>query len=194
MASYEEAARWLAEHPDRTIEDFAGATDHHYYNSPSWFYNHVDYYDEKNYSRDTEHMTETKFGGGINVFLGEYAAQSNTLNAALSEAAYMTGLERNGDIVKMAAYAPLFGNLTALHWAPDLIWFNNVTSTCSVNYYVQQVFAKNAGSALLSSTLMLNLFRRNMRRCQYCQSARYWCWRMPVRVHHLLPTSCRRTE
>lgn len=153
MASYEEAARWLAEHPDRTIEDFAGATDHHYYNSPSWFYNHVDYYDEKNYSRDTEHMTETKFGGGINVFLGEYAAQSNTLNAALSEAAYMTGLERNGDIVKMAAYAPLFGNLTALHWAPDLIWFNNVTSTCSVNYYVQQVFAKNAGSALLSSTL-----------------------------------------
>ncbi|MDE7326445.1 MAG: hypothetical protein K2N63_09230, partial [Lachnospiraceae bacterium] len=153
MASYEEAARWLAEHPDKTINDFAGATDHHYYNSPSWFYNHVDYYDEKNYSRDTEHMTETKFGGKIPVFLGEYAAQSNTLNAALSEAAYMTGLERNGDIVKMAAYAPLFGNLTATHWAPDLIWFNNRTSTCSVNYYVQQVFAKNAGSALLSSTL-----------------------------------------
>lgn len=153
MASYEEAARWLAAHPDKTISDFAGATDHHYYNSPSWFYNHVDYYDEKNYSRSTEHMTETKFGGGINVFLGEYAAQSNTLNAALSEAAYMTGLERNGDIVKMAAYAPLFGNLTALHWAPDLIWFNNTTSTCSINYYVQQIFAKNAGSALLSSTL-----------------------------------------
>ncbi|MDE6874963.1 MAG: hypothetical protein K2P87_10960 [Lachnospiraceae bacterium] len=83
----------------------------------------------------------------------EYAAQSNTLNAALSEAAYMTGLERNGDIVKMAAYAPLFGNLTALHWAPDLIWFNNTASTCSINYYVQQIFAKNAGSALLSSTL-----------------------------------------
>lgn len=153
MASYEEAARWLAAHPDKTIGDFAGATDHHYYNSPSWFYNHVDYYDEKNYSRDVEHMTEAKFGGGINVFLGEYAAQSNTLNAALSEAAYMTGLERNGDIVKMAAYAPLFGNLTALHWAPDLIWFNNVTSTCSVNYYVQQIFAKNKGSALLVSTL-----------------------------------------
>ncbi len=153
MASYEEAARWLTAHPDQSIGDFAGATDHHYYNSPSWFYNHVDYYDEKNYSRDPAHMTETKFGGGINVFLGEYAAQSNTLNAALSEAAYMTGLERNGDIVKMAAYAPLFGNLTALHWAPDLIWFNNTASTCSVNYYVQQVFAKNAGNALLASTL-----------------------------------------
>lgn len=153
MAAYEEAARWLAENPDKTISDFAGAIDHHYYNSPSWFLNHADYYDEKNYSRDTAGMTETKFGGGINVFLGEYAAQSNTLQAALAEAAYMTGLERNGDIVKMAAYAPLFGNLTATHWAPDLIWFNNHTSTCSVNYYVQQIFAKNAGNALLSSAL-----------------------------------------
>ncbi len=153
MASYEEAERWLAAHPDKTIADFAGATDHHYYNSPSWFFNHADYYDEKNYSRDTQHITKTKFGGGIPVFLGEYAAQSNNLRAALAEAAYMTGLERNGDIVVMAAYAPLFGNLTATHWAPDLIWFNNHTSTCSVNYYVQQIFAKNAGSALLSSTL-----------------------------------------
>ena len=65
----------------------------------------------------------------------------------------MTGLERNGDIVRMAAYAPLFGNLTALHWAPDLIWFNNHESTCSINYYVQQAFACNAGTELLSSTL-----------------------------------------
>lgn len=153
MAAYEEAARWLTGNPDKTISDFAGAIDHHYYNSPSWFLNHADYYDEYNYSRDTANMTEAKFGGGINVFLGEYAAQSNTLQAALAEAAYMTGLERNGDIVKMAAYAPLFGNLTATHWAPDLIWFNNRTSTCSVNYYVQQIFAKNAGTGLLSSTL-----------------------------------------
>lgn len=55
--------------------------------------------------------------------------------------------------VRMAAYAPLFGNLTALHWAPDLIWFNNHESTCSINYYVQQAFACNAGTELLSSTL-----------------------------------------
>lgn len=149
--AYEEAAKWLKEHPDKTINDFAGAIDHHYYNDPNWFLNHTDYYDETNYSRDTESMTDTKFGGGINVFLGEYAAQSNTLKAALSEAAYMTGLERNGDIVKMAAYAPLFGNLTALHWAPDLIWFNNHTSTASINYYVQKIFAKNAGTTLLQS-------------------------------------------
>lgn len=57
----------------------------------------------------------------------------------------------DGDSVKLAAYAPLFGNLTATHWAPDLIWFNNSTVTCSVNYYIQQIFSCNAGSALLES-------------------------------------------
>ena len=114
---------------------------------------HTDYYDEKNYSRDTDNMTTSTYGGGMNVFLGEYAAQSNTWKAALSEAAYMTGLERNGDIVKMAAYAPLFGNLTALHWSPDLIWFYNNTVTSSVNYYVQKIFAKNAGTTLLKSDM-----------------------------------------
>lgn len=153
MDAYKEAAAWLKDNPGRTINDFAGAIDHHYYNDPSWFLEHADYYDEKNYSRDSASMTDTKFGGGINVFLGEYAARSNRLEAALAEAAYMTGLERNGDIVKMAAYAPLFGNLTALHWAPDLIWFNNHTSTCSINYYMQKLFASNAGTTLLKSTL-----------------------------------------
>ncbi|MCI5937234.1 MAG: Ig-like domain-containing protein [Eubacterium sp.] len=152
-AAYKEADAWLQAHPGKTIDDFAGAVDHHYYNDPEWFLNHTDYYDEKNYSRDAASMTQTQFGGGMNVFLGEYAARSNQWRSALAEAAYMTGLERNGDIVKMAAYAPLFGNLTALHWAPDLIWFNNNTSTCSVNYYVQQVFAKNAGTTLLKSEL-----------------------------------------
>lgn len=153
MYAYEEAAEWLAANPDKTINDYAGAIDHHYYNDPSWFLDHADYYDEKNYSRDTASMTDTKFGGGINVFLGEYAARSNTLKAALAEAAYMTGLERNGDIVTMAAYAPLFGNLTATHWAPDLIWFNNHQSTSSINYYVQKIFSTNAGTSLLSSEL-----------------------------------------
>ena len=153
MQAYNEAAKWLKAHPDKTINDFAGAIDHHYYNEPSWFLTHTDYYDEKNYSRDTDNMTTSTYGGGMNVFLGEYAAQSNTWKAALSEAAYMTGLERNGDIVKMAAYAPLFGNLTALHWSPDLIWFNNNTVTSSVNYYVQKIFAKNAGTTLLKSDM-----------------------------------------
>jgi alpha-L-arabinofuranosidase len=151
--AYEEAAEWLAENPDKDISDFAGAIDHHYYNSPEWFLKHTDYYDEENYSRDTEGMLDSTYNGGISVFLGEYAAQSNTLEAALAEAAYMTGLERNSDIVKMAAYAPLFGNVTATHWAPDLIWFNNNTVTASVNYYVQQIFSINKGKTLLASTL-----------------------------------------
>lgn len=150
MASYREAQRWLDAHPGKTIRDFAGAVDHHYYNDPAWFFSHADYYDEKNYSRTK--LTETQYGGGMQVFLGEYASRSNTWNSALSEAAYMTGLERNGDIVRMAAYAPLFGNLTALHWAPDLIWFNNHTSTASVNYYVQKAFSNNAGTALLGTS------------------------------------------
>ncbi len=153
MPAYKEAYKWLNEHPGKTINDFAGAVDHHYYNDPGWFLEHADYYDETNYSRDTKDMADTKFGGGIDVFLGEYAAKSNRLEAALAEAAYMTGLERNGDIVRMAAYAPLFGNLTALHWAPDLIWFNNHTSTCSTNYYMQKLFATNAGTSLLKSEL-----------------------------------------
>ena len=153
IKAYENASKWLTANPDKTIDDYAGAIDHHYYNTPSWFLNNADYYDEENYSRDTEHMTTSKFGGGINVFLGEYAAQSNRLEAALAEAAYMTGLERNGDIVKMAAYAPLFGNLTATHWSPDLIWFNNHTITGSTSYYVQKLFSTNAGTMLLASEL-----------------------------------------
>lgn len=151
--SYRHVEDWLADNPGKTIADYTGAIDHHYYNTPDWFLSHANYYDEANYTRATEDFAAAPYGGGMPVFLGEYAAQSNTLNAALAEAAYMTGLERNGDIVKMASYAPLFGNLTALHWAPDLIWFDNHQVTCSVNYYVQQIFAKNAGTTLLRSDL-----------------------------------------
>ena len=96
-------------------------------------------------------MTDSFYGGAIKVFIGEYAAQSNRLEAALAEAAYMTGIERNGDIIEMAAYAPLFGNLTATHWAPDLIWFNNHLSTGSINYYVQKLFGNNASSEFIKS-------------------------------------------
>ncbi len=151
LSSYEFAQEWLEEHPDADVSMFAGATDQHYYNEPEWFLQNADYYDESNYKRDTDEMTDTIYGGGINVFLGEYAAKSNTLNSALAEAAYMTGLERNGDIVRMAAYAPLFGNLTATHWSPDLIWFNNHLSTGSINYYVQKIFSINTGTKLLGT-------------------------------------------
>ncbi len=152
FASYEYAKEYI-EANGITADEFAGATDHHYYNEPSWFFENVDHYDKDNYSRTVENMTDTYYGGGIKVFLGEYAARSNRLEAALAEAAYMTGLERNGDIVVMAAYAPLFGNLTATHWAPNLIWFNNHLSTGSINYYVQKLFSNNAGDELISSEL-----------------------------------------
>ncbi len=153
LSSYEFAKQWLEANPDKTISDFAGATDQHYYNDPEWFLQNTNYYDSDRYSRSAENMTDTIYGGGIGVFLGEYAARSNTLKAALAEAAYMTGLERNGDIIKMAAYAPLFGNLTATHWSPDLIWFNNRLCTGSISYYVQKIFSVNQGKTLLESTL-----------------------------------------
>ena len=152
IKSYENAYKYVTEN-GITIDEYAGVTDHHYYNDPSWFLENSDYYDEKNYKRTTEEMLDTGYGGSINVFLGEYAARSNRLEAALAEAAYMTGLERNGDIVKMAAYAPLFGNLTATHWSPDLIWFNNHLSTGSISYYMQKLFSTNAGTSLLNSKL-----------------------------------------
>lgn len=153
LPSYEYAKEWLEKNPDKTIDDFAGATDQHYYKEPEWFLKNTDYYDEENYKRSSDEMTDTIYGGGIKVFLGEYAARSNTLRAALAEAAYMTGLERNGDIVRMAAYAPLFGNLTATHWSPDLIWFNNHQVTGSINYYMQKIFSLNQGTHLYDSTL-----------------------------------------
>lgn len=149
LPSYEYAKKELEKTGSENILDFAGATDQHYYNDPIWFLKNADYYDEENYRRNFNEMTDTLYGGGINVFLGEYAAKSNRLEAALAEAAYMTGLERNGDIVKMAAYAPLFGNLTATHWAPDLIWFNNHQVTGSISYYAQKLFSVNQGSAVL---------------------------------------------
>ncbi len=152
LSSYEYAKSELDKIGSINASDFAAATDHHYYNDPSWFLQNADYYDEANYKRDVANMTDTIYGGGLKVFVGEYASWSNTLNSALSEAAYMTGLERNGDIVEMAAYAPLFGNLTATHWSPDLIWFNNHQVTGSINYHVQKLFSRNQGSAVLKHT------------------------------------------
>ena len=119
---------------------YADLVDEHYYNAPEWFLNNVTRYDAYNRT-------------GADVFLGEYAAKSNTLYAAIAEAAYMTGLERNSDLVKMTAYAPLFGNLHQSQWSPDLIWFNNSLVFGSVNYYVQKLFAENKGDYIVESQL-----------------------------------------
>lgn len=127
-------------HSDDAIK-YADLVDEHYYNEPEWFLKNANRYDS--YDRN-----------GTEVFLGEYAAKSNTLKAAVSEAAYMTALERNSDIVKMAAYAPLFGNTVSSQWKPDMIWFNNSDVYGSVNYYVQKMFASNKGDYLLDSSLV----------------------------------------
>lgn len=126
------------------IEDFPDSVtalvDEHYYESPDWFMANAGRYDT--YDRTMQ----------AKVFLGEYAAQYNTLEAALAEAAYMIGLERNGDIVQMACYAPLFGNRKTNQWQPDLIFFSNDSLYGTVNYYVQKIFANNTCTHILSSS------------------------------------------
>ncbi len=118
--------------------------DEHYYRSPEWFLNQAARYD--NYDRK-----------GPAVFAGEYAshAQSrkNNFESALSEAAFMTGLERNADIVHMATYAPLLAHVDAWQWRPDLIWFDNLRSVRTPNYYVQKLYAHNAGTNVLPLTM-----------------------------------------
>ncbi|WP_413756393.1 alpha-L-arabinofuranosidase C-terminal domain-containing protein [Streptomyces sp. MMBL 11-3] len=113
--------------------------DEHYYNSPQWFLQNNDRYDT--YDRN-----------GPKVFLGEYASQGNTFKNALSEAAFMTGLERNADVVKLASYAPLLANEDYVQWRPDLIWFNNRASWNSANYEVQKLFMRNTGDRVVPSS------------------------------------------
>jgi len=122
--------------------------DEHYYRPPQWFRENADRYDS--YDRS-----------GPKIFAGEYAAQSvaiaspdnkNNWNCALSEAAYMTGLERNADLVVMTSYAPLMAHAEGWQWTPDMIWFNNLESYGTANYYVQKMFSNHAGTDLLRIT------------------------------------------
>lgn len=117
--------------------------DEHYYKSPEWFRTNAGRYD--NYDRK-----------GPKVFAGEYAAHAkhdpNSWEAALSEAAFMTGLERNADVVYQATYAPLFAHVEGWQWRPDLIWFDNLSTVRSANYYVQQLYGVNKGTNVLSLT------------------------------------------
>lgn len=96
---------------------------------------------------------------GPKIFAGEYAAQSvataspdnkNNWECALAEAAFMTGLERNADVVTMCSYAPLFAHVDGWQWTPDLIWFDNLKSYGTPNYYVQKLFSNNKGTQVLS--------------------------------------------
>ncbi|PKB16480.1 alpha-L-arabinofuranosidase C-terminal domain-containing protein [Flavobacterium sp. 5] len=126
----------------------AEIVDEHYYKSPEWFRKNVTRYD--NYDRK-----------GPKIFAGEYAAQSvaiaspenkNNWECAFSEAAFMTGMERNAEVVHLTSYAPLFAHEEGWQWTPDMIWFNNLESFGTPNYYVQKMFANNKGTDLLAIT------------------------------------------
>jgi len=107
--------------------------DEHFYKKPIWFLENLNRYDS--YSR-----TAPK------VYLGEYASQGNKLFNALAEAAFMTGLERNGDVVEFASYAPLLAKIGFTQWNPDMIYFDNNNVYPTINYYVQQLFSVNRGT------------------------------------------------
>jgi alpha-L-arabinofuranosidase len=131
----------------------ADLVDEHYYQKPEWFLNSATRYDK--YDRK-----------GPKVFAGEYASHSkedkapesrNNWESALTEAAFMTGLERNADVVHMASYAPLFANIEAWQWRPDLIWFDNLKAIGTPNYYVQKLFSNNKGTNVVPALLNGNI-------------------------------------
>ncbi len=137
---YEDAWKFYRKYAGEK-ENFCYAVDEHYYVQPEWFYEHVDFYDD--YPRD------------VKVFSGEYAAHpqsgmnnpcANTLDGALAEAAFMTGVERNADVVALASYAPLFARLGYAQWSPDMIWFDESAVYPTASYYVQKMYGENMGT------------------------------------------------
>lgn len=130
------------------VDGYCGAEDNrtafvdeHFYMSPDWFFEHTDRYD--GYDRDLR----------AKVFLGEYASQSNRMISALAEAAFMMGMERNGDMVSLACYAPMFGNASSNQWTPDMIFFSNTGAYLTPNYHVQSLFMNSTLGRVLPSEL-----------------------------------------
>ena len=123
----------------------ADLVDEHFYRNEKWFLKSGNRYD--NYSRK-----------GPKVFAGEYACHGsgkkwNHFEAALLEAAFMTGVERNADVVEMATYAPLFAHIDGWQWRPDLIWYDNLRSFRSCSYQVQQLYSTTKGTNVVSLTM-----------------------------------------
>jgi len=123
----------------------ADLVDEHFYRDEKWFLSHGLRYEQ--YDRK-----------GPKVFAGEYACHGkgkkwNHFETALYEAAFMTDLERNADIVDMATYAPLFAHVDGWQWRPDLIWFDNTRAVLTSSYYVQQLYAHNKGTNVLPLTM-----------------------------------------
>ena len=123
----------------------ADLVDEHFYRNEEWFLKSGLRYD--NYDRK-----------GPKVFAGEYACHGkgkkwNHYEASIYEAAFMTDMERNADVVWMTAYAPLFSHVEGWQWRPDLIWYDNTRIFKSVSYYVQQMYAMNRGTNVLPMTM-----------------------------------------
>lgn len=120
--------------------------DEHYYSSETFYERNADRYD--NYPRE-----------GTKVFAGEYACHGtdgkkfNHFNAALVESAFMTGLERNADVVYMATYAPLLAHVKGWQWRPDLVWFDNLDVVRTSNYYIQQLYSANSDGNVIPATM-----------------------------------------
>ena len=119
------------------------AVDEHYYEQPGWFINHQDYYDQ--YDRKAP-----------KVYLGEYASRgADALDNALAEGIHLCNVERNGDVVEMASYAPLLSKDGYSNWSPDMIYFNNNNVRASESYKMQRMFGQHAGDTYISSVLEL---------------------------------------
>lgn len=114
--------------------------DEHYYSQPKWFMANQYRYDA--YKRNT-----------TGVYLGEYASWGNKLRNAITEAAYMTSLERNGDVVRMASYAPMLAKKGFTQWTTDLIFFDNVKICPTVNFHVQKMFMTNQGDIYFNNVI-----------------------------------------
>ena len=125
--------------------------DEHYYNTPGWYFHHRDFYD--NYDRN-----------GTKVYLGEWASKGNNASNALIEAAYLTNVERNADVVVMSSYAPLLAKEGHTNWNPDLIYFNNTEVKPTANYYVQRAFGQNAGTEYIYSDMTVDYNSGNDRK------------------------------
>ncbi len=134
----------------------ADLVDEHFYRNEEWFLGTPDA--KKRWGNCGANRYDSYPRKGPKVFAGEYACHGsgkkwNHFNASLMEAAFMTGLERNADVVEMATYAPLFAHVEGWQWRPDAIWYDNLRKFNSCAYYVQQLYATNKGTNMLTLTM-----------------------------------------
>ena len=134
----------------------ADLVDEHFYRPENWFLATPDA--KERYGNCGAMRYDSYDRKGPKVFAGEYACHGkgkkwNHYETSLYEAAFMTGLERNADVVHMATYAPLFAHVDGWQWRPDMIWYDNLRMFRSVSYYVQQMYATYKGTNVLSLTM-----------------------------------------